>query len=223
MLAKKRFARLKSRTGTRDSRGVLRRSAGQVALVALMCAVARSAVDATAAKVSVGMLSAMTVLVGVPTVHASKLHCLAELEYSCPNNVASVMVARLVILGCSSSLAVAIMVGATATSLEASAFSVALWSVPPFFLSCAGSLMALRKAIPSVASILCVAWTAAYSAIILALASALPDMYTQASLAVWAAAAAAVCLWLVCEIAKTFHAVTAGLDAFSPHMAKTNN
>ena len=195
----------------------------QAALVALMCTIAFSSGDHTAMKMAIGILSAMTVLVGAPTVHSSKQNGMAELEYSCPNNAASVMVARLVVLGCSSSLAVAVMIGATSLSLETSAFCVVLWSAPPFFLSCAGSLMALRKADPAVTTTICVSWTAICSASLIALANVLPEMYAQASLAVWAAAAASACAWLVHEVAMTIRTVSAGFDAFSPHMARTHN
>lgn len=195
----------------------------QAALATLMCAIAFSSGDPTSIKMTIGILSAMTVLVGAPTVHSSKQNGMAELEYSCPNNAASVMVTRLVILGCSSSLAVAVMIGATSLSLETSAFCVVLWSAPPFFLSCAGSLMALRKADPAVATIICVSWTAICSASLLALANVLPEMYAQASLAVWAAAAASACTWLVHEVAMTIRTVSAGFDAFSPHMARTHD
>lgn len=197
--------------------------AAQVALVALMCAVAYSAGDAGSTKVSVGILSAMCVLVGVPTVHASKLHRVAELEYACPRNAASVLVARLIVLGCSSALVVALMVGATAPAVEASAFDVALWACPPFFLSCAGSLMALRKATPDTAPMLCVALTVTCSAALLVLASTVPNLYAQASLASWGSAAAIALAWLVREVAMTLRAAREGLDAFSPHLARTYN
>ena len=177
--------------------------------------------DAGAAKLAVGVLSAAAVLVGVPTLHASKLNGVAELEYSCQNNAASVMVARLIVLGCSSALTVALMVGAVASSLDIGALSVALYACPPFFCSCAGSLALLRRAAPSSAAVLCWAWAAACCAVLMALASMWPDMYDGASLASWIAAATVALAWLVREIAMTFRVVSAGLDAFSPHMAKT--
>lgn len=197
--------------------------AAQAALVAIMCVLAYAAGDAGSTRVCIGILSAMCVLIGVPTVHASKLNRVAELEYACPRNAASVLVARLIVLGCSSSLAVALMVGATAPAVEASAFDVALWACPPFFLSCAGSLMALRKASPVTASMLCVAWTATCSVALLALAGAVPDLYAHASLASWAAAAAAALAWLAREVVMTLRAAHEGLDAFSPHLARTYN
>lgn len=197
--------------------------AAQAALVVFMCVVAYGAGDAGPTKVCVGILSAVCVLVGVPTIHASKLHRVAELEYACPRNVASVLVARLIVLGCSSALVVALMVGATAPAVDASAFEVALWACPPFFLSCAGSLMALRKASPTTAPTLCAAITAACSVALLALASTVPDLYTHASLAFWAVAAAAALVWLVREVVMTMRAANTGLDAFSPYLAMTYN
>ena len=193
----------------------------QLGIVAMLLAMASRIADAAVAKLAVGVLSAAAVLVGVPTLHASKLNGVAELEYSCQNNAASVMVARLIVLGCSSALTVALMVGAVASSLDIGALSVALYACPPFFCSCAGSLAVLRRAAPSSAAVLCWAWAAACCAVLMALASMWPDMYDGASLASWIAAATAALAWLVREIAMTFRVVSAGLDAFSPHMAKT--
>lgn len=197
--------------------------AAQAALVAIMCVLAYAAGDAGSTRVCVGILSAMCVLVGVPTMHASKLHRVAELEYACPRNAASVLVARLIVLGCSSALVVALMVGATAPAVEASAFEVALWACPPFFLSCAGSLMALRKASPATAPMLCVAMAVACSVALMALASTVPDLYAHASIASWASAAVAALAWLVREVVMTLRAAHEGLDAFSPHLARTYN
>ena len=197
--------------------------AAQAALVAIMCVLAYAAGDAGSTRVCVGILSAMCVLVGVPTMHASKLHRVAELEYACPRNAASVLVARLIVLGCSSALAVALMVGATAPAVDASTFDVALWACPPFFLSCAGSLMALRKASPATAPMLCVALAVACSMALMALASTVPDLYAHASIASWASAAVAALAWLVREVVMTLRAAHEGLDAFSPHLARTYN
>jgi len=195
----------------------------QAALVAIMCVLAYAAGDAGSTRVCIGILSAMCVLIGVPTVHASKLNRVAELEYACPRNAASVLVARLIVLGCSSALAVALMVGVTAQSVDASVFEVALWACPPLFLSCAGSLMTLRKAPPASAPMLSVVWTVACSAALLGLSAMIPDLYAQTSLATWAAAAAAALVWLVREVVLTVQVVASGLDAFSPHLARTYN
>lgn len=195
--------------------------ATQVAIVALMCAIAVAGGDANATKLAIGILSAATVLVGVPTVHASKLHGVAELEYSCPNNTASVVVARLIVLGCSSALAVLLMTAVTAANLDLDVFVVALWAMPPFFSSCAGCLFALRKTAPSAAVSLCVAWTVTCSAALLAFACVFPKMYAEASLAVWAGAAAVALAWLVREVVMTLRSAWVGLDAYSPYMART--
>ena len=46
----------------------------QAAIVALMCALAHEVGDTDATKVSIGILSAMAVLVGVPTIQASRTY-----------------------------------------------------------------------------------------------------------------------------------------------------
>lgn len=195
----------------------------QVAIVAIMCVVAFAEGNADAAKLTVGVLSAATVLVGIPTINASKLHGVAELEYSCPNNAASVMVARLIVLGCSSALAVAFMVTAVAARLDLGVFVVALWATPPFFCSCAGCLLALRKVAPPTATALCVVWAVTCSTALMVLSAIFPEMYTEASLVVWAGAAAVALVWLAREVAMTLRSAWEGLDAFSPYMAKTYN
>lgn len=196
--------------------------AAHAALIALMFAVAAFSDSPEATKYAVGILSAMAVLVDVPVQQASAYHGVAELEYACPNNAASVTVARLIVLGCSSALAVTLMAAAAASALDIALFEVAVWAYAPFFLSCAGSLMTLRKAPPSSATMFCVVWSSVCSAALLALANLLPDLYAHTSLAVWLIAAAAALVWLAREVALTLRAASAGLDVFSPHMAKTN-
>ena len=195
----------------------------QLAIVALMCVIAATGQDTDATKLAVGILSALSVLVGVPTVHASKLYGVAELEYSCPHNTLSVIVSRLIVLGCSSALATTLMVCAVAARLDRGALVVALWAAPPFFSSCAGSLFALRKAAPPTAATLCVAWTVVCSAVLISIAHAVPEMYGEGSLVVWAIAAATAFAWLVREVHMMARSVCAGLDAFSPQRAKTYN
>lgn len=197
--------------------------AAQALVVALMIVMAYTSGSAMATKTVIGILSAVSVLVGVPTVHASKRHAMAELEYSCTNNTASVMLARLIALGCSSALAVVLMVFVTAAHLDLGAFSVTLWAAPPFFCSCAGSLLVLRKAAPSSATVLCVAWTVVCSAALMSLSNVFPEMYGDASLTVWAGASVAALIWLVREIVMTLRSAAAGLDVFAPQIAKTYN
>jgi len=193
----------------------------QALLVALMFFVATASGSAEATKLSVGILSAMMVLVGVPTVHASKLHGMAELEYSCLHNAASVLAARLIVLGCSSALAVALMVGAVASSLEVSAFTVALWACPPFFGSCATALTVLRKASPDTAVPLTVSWVMGCCMTLLAFAIVFPEMYGNTALSVWAVAASLALIWLMREVTMTIRSAAAGLDAWYPQTVKT--
>lgn len=197
--------------------------AAQVVLIVLVGMMAASvssiASGAAALKLAIGAFAAASVLVGVPSVQSSKLHHVVELEYACAHNAASVVVARLIVLGCSSSLAVAAMVAVAAHSLNASAFDVALWAYLPFFVTCAGSLFILRKANPQVAIVLCLVWAISCSAVLFVLARMFPAMYTHATQLVWLGVSALALGWLVREVACTLRAVASGLDAFSPAMA----
>lgn len=195
--------------------------AAQAALVVVMYLVATASASAEATRMTVGILSALTVLVGVPTIHASKRYGVAELEYSCLHNTASVLVARLIALGCSSALAVACMVGLAVSSLDLGVFEVSLWASLPFFCSCASALAVLRKAPPDAAALLAVAVVAACCSALLLVDIAFSQLYDVASLAVGAAAAALALAWLVREVTLTLRSAAAGLDAFSPHLAKT--
>lgn len=193
--------------------------AAQATLVVLMCALAHAVGGAGSTKVAVGILSAMCALAGAPCVQASRLNGMAELEYACLHDTADVLVVRMIVLGCSSALAVALMVAATAPAVDASALEVALWACTPFFLSSAGSLLALRRTNPATAPAFCVVWAAACSVALPALASVLPDLYVGTSLMAWASAAAAALLWLVREVALTLRSAYAGLDVLSPQLA----
>jgi len=194
----------------------------QIVLVAFMFITVISEEAPETVKLTVGILSAVTVLVGMPTMHASKLHGVAELEYSCPNNAASAMMARCLALGCSSSLVVAIMIACTAASINTNAFVVALWACPPFFFSCAGSLAILRRANPQNAVLFCAMWTIACSVLLAGAGALIPNIYDHASLTVWGGAAAIALTWLVRELIMTLHSARAGLDSFSPFLPNTN-
>ena len=188
--------------------------AAQMAAVVLMFVVANSLDNLLVAKLLVGVLSAANVLVGVPTVSASRRYGVAELEYSCPHDAASVLMARLIILGCSSSLATMAMIGCTAASINANVFTVALWA-------CAGSLTIMRKAAHQVASAFCGIWSLACCTALVVVAAIHPEIYGRASLAMWALASTSALLWLVHEVAMTLQAATFGLDRFAPHLART--
>ena len=195
--------------------------AAQAAIVALMFAMAFGSGNLEATKLVIGILSVATVLVGVPTVHASKRHGVAELECSCRNNVASVLVARLIVLGCSSSLSVALMVGVTAAAVGIGAFDAALWACLPFFCASSGALAILRKSVSQTAPALCVVWGVACSVALMLTGAVFPQIYGHASLAMWAAASMAALIWLVREVVATLSSAAAGLDVYAAHLART--
>ena len=197
--------------------------AAQIACVAAMVWLACSVGDADPVRWVVGALSALSVLVCVPTLHASRRHGVAELEYSCCFDATGVLVARLVVMGCSCSLVVALMVAGTSAATGLGALDVALWACPPYFLSCAGSLALMRRVRPDVAAVACFAWAALCCGALLMLGHACPDAYAASSLGTWAFAAALALAWLVREAALTVRSAAAGLDSFAPQLANTYN
>lgn len=193
----------------------------QCAFVALMVTVAHVSGDSSATRWAVGLLSAASVLTCVPTLHASTLHGVIELERACRNDAARVLVARLVILGCSGALCVALMVAGTSAATGLSGLRVALWACPPYFCSCAGSLLILRRVRPSAALAASAAWTATCCSALYAVGQVFPRGYDDASLAVWALAALVALAWLAREATLTVRAAAEGLDPFSPHAFMT--
>ena len=188
----------------------------QVALVSTMVLVARLAGNGVMARWAIGVMSAASVLVCVPTLHSSRLHGVVELECSCRHNAASVLVARLIVLGCSASLCLGVMVSATSRVTGMGALWVARWACPPYFLSCAGALVMLRRCRPSFALLACVAWTCLCCGSLYMLSVAFPSAYGEASLSVWALASLASLAWLSREVVLTVRAASAGLDGLTP-------
>lgn len=195
----------------------------QLACVAAMVLLAEVLGDTEPVRWAVGVAASLAVLVCVPSMHASRRHGVAELEYACRFDCTSVLVARLVVMGCSCSLATALIVAGTSAASGLSALAVALWACPPYFLACAGSLALMRKSRPGAVPLACVAWVAVCCGALLAVARALPNVYDASALAVWAAAAAVALAWLVRECLLTVRSAASGLDAFAPHLAVTNN
>ena len=70
---------------------------------------------------------------------------------------------------------------------------------------------------------LCVVWTFTCSATLMVLSAIFPTAYAEASLTVWAGVAAVALAWLTREVTMTLRSAWDGLDASSPHMAKTYN
>ena len=175
------------------------------------------------ARITMSLLTAVSVLAGVPSLQSSKTHGVAELEYSCKFNTASIVVARLIIFGCTSALAVALMVLMLAARFDVSLLTVTLWAAPPYFISCAGVLAILRIMNSEHAVIASVAFVAICFAALLAIGWLFPDAYNTASLGIWALAAAAGAVWLTREVALTIRSAIAGLDVFCPNVKPLMN
>ena len=188
----------------------------QAALVVTMVLVARELGDVLVARWAVGALSAASVLVCIPTLHSSRLHGVVELECSCRNNAASVLVARMIVLGCSAALCVGLMVAVTSWESGLDALSVALWACPPYFLSCSGALAILRRLQPSSALMGCAAWGSLCCGFLYVLGTVFPTTYGEASVTAWALAALASLLWLSREVTLAVRMASKGIDGLIP-------
>ncbi|QOS67414.1 hypothetical protein GS424_012920 [Eggerthella guodeyinii] len=189
----------------------------QLALVAMMVAVCLpSSGMVRGFSVVSGMLAAATVLVGLPDLLASATHRVAELEYACRFDCRAVALARLIVLGCSDVVAVTAIALAAPIALGADPFASFLHACVPYFLSCAGALLAARRCPPSQALLLACVWTLLVMAGAYAVHSLAPGAYAQASVWLWALVAAASLGWAVREVRTWLGSIAAGLDVFAP-------
>lgn len=195
----------------------------QLVIVTLMVWSALSCGNAAPVRWAVGLMSAASVLVCVPPLFSSSQHGVIELECACRYNAARVLAARLIVLGCSCALAVALMVAGTSVATGIGALSVTLWACPPYFCSCAGTLAILRRARTPHAVVSSIAWIAVICSALLAISIAFPGIYGPAALAIWGLAAAAALAWLVREALLALRSAAGGLDSFAPHIASTCN
>ena len=194
--------------------------AAQLFIVAAMVWTAAACGDVRPVRWAVGAMSAASVLVCVPTLLSGKQSGVIELEYACRFNTARVLSARLLILGCSCSLAVALMVAGTSAATGLGALTVALWACPPYFLACATSIFALRKLNTEVAALVSVAEAAVVCGALLVASEVFPGIYDTAALATWGLATGAAAAWLAREAVLSLRSAARGLDSFSPHLSK---
>lgn len=191
----------------------------QLVIVGLMAWLAASWGDITRTWTAVGILSAASVLVCVPTVRANVSYGMAELEYSCRHNAVQVLAARLMVLGCSCALCVGLMVAFSSALTDTGPLSVALWSCPPYFCSCAG-VLALSRKVSDDSPIACLVWIAFVCVISLFLGADYPVLYGGISLGFWGAASGLAFVWLASELGFLMKAAKAGLDFLCPHTAR---
>ena len=162
-------------TGARATPGEAPASTRRAGLVALLATQARfispltwvaqlglallaalvAALDATGelAGVAVPVIGAAMVLTESPALLKSKRHGVDELEYSCPLDCRGVLLARMIVLGCSGALALTCMAvavplaGPTTSPVGVTTpLATLVHSCVPYFLGCVGSLVAVRRA-----------------------------------------------------------------------------
>ena len=191
--------------------------AAQLALVAIMAAVCLpSSGMARGFSVVSGMLAAATVLVGLPDLLASATHRVSELEYACRFDCRAVALARLIVLGCSDVVAVTAIALAAPIALGADPFASLVHACVPYFLACAGALLAARRFPSSQALPLACVWTLLVMAGAYAVHALAPDAYAQASAWAWALVAVGSLGWAAREVRTWLGSIAAGLDVFAP-------
>ncbi len=159
-----------------------------------------------------GVLAAATVLVGLPDLLSSAAHRVAELEYACRFDCRAVALARLIVLGCSDVVTVTAIALAAPVMLGADPFASLVHACAPYFLSCAGALVLVRRCPPSQALPLGCAWTLLGDGGAYAAFSLVPDAYAQASAWAWALVAAGSLAWAAREARAWLGGIAGGLD-----------
>ncbi|MDO4289639.1 MAG: hypothetical protein Q4C41_00220 [Eggerthellaceae bacterium] len=189
----------------------------QLALIAVaIAACATGELSAPAVSFGAAAASAATVLIGLPTLTSSKSHGVSELEYACRFNCASVVAARLVVLGCTSVVVISCLCVAAPALTQVSTASFALHACAPYFLCTAGCLAATRRAAPHAALPLATAWVAVVVMVAYAAGGLVPHFYDIASVGAWAAVAAVSLAWAAREAYLLVSAAERGLDALCP-------
>lgn len=191
--------------------------AAQIALVAIMVALCWTGGTTSAGlALATSLLGALTVLVGLPDLFASKTQGVAELEYACRFDCRAVAAARLIILGCSDAVVVACIALASPLALGADALGSLLYACVPYFLACAGSLLAARRCAASAVLPLSCAWAVLVMAASYAASLLVPDAYASASVGMWALACAVSAVWAVREVRAWLACIAAGLNHLAP-------
>ncbi|WP_145983538.1 hypothetical protein [Slackia heliotrinireducens] len=186
------------------------------AVVVLVFVASRYSDTASGMPWALGMMASICVLACMPSLCSSRTYRLDELEQSCQNNAANVLMARLLILGCASVFCLTLLIAAACTWTNIGLLSAVLWTCPPFFLCTAGSLVLLRSLRPEDAPPACVALTALFCTALLAMAKMFPLAYGQAALAVWAFAFAVSFIWMVAETIALIRRTAEGFGTL-PH------
>lgn len=146
------------------------------------------------------LAGAAVAVCGLSDMAASRACGIIELERSCKHDARSVAAARLVVLACSNAIGLAAMAGFLALADPQAGAPVALLcAFAPYCVTVAGCLAAARRIEGSGALAAAAAWGAAVMAASYFLAMKAPVAYEQASVWIWALAAAASAVWAACE------------------------
>lgn len=183
------------------------------ALLALVIVISclGDAVEARAV-LAASIVSAMMVLVGVPDLLASKSHGMAELELASRFGFRSVLIARMIVLGCSEILLLSLAATALPALAGTSAFTALVNVAAPYLLACAGCLTAIRRSPDDSAIALSTAWTAFVLGALIAFRTLAPAPYDAFANGFWIAVALASGAWCLREANRLLADAASGLD-----------
>ena len=171
----------------------------QAGVVALMASVCTSGTGGRTVAAATSLLAATSAAIGLPWLLASRAHGMAELERSCPFGAGSVALARLLVLGVASALAMTGILVAAPALAGADPVLMAVRAAAPYLLSCAGALALGMRSSRTDAILAGVAWVTLVAAASCAVYAAVPAAYDAASTWVWAVASGVGAAWSLTE------------------------
>lgn len=154
-----------------------------------------------ASGVYVCLAGAAIAVCGLPEVMASRLCGIVELERSCKHDARAVAAARMAVTACANAVGIAIVAAAASYAHADVSFAFMLvCAFAPYCMTVAGCLVAVRR----IGGMGALASAAAWGAVVVAVAyfadSRIPWLYEQASLWIWAVAAAGSSAWAMIEV-----------------------
>lgn len=153
-----------------------------------------------ASVVYVSFASAAIAVCGLPEMFASRLCGIVELERSCKHDARSVAAARMAVMACVNAVGIAIVVAAASYVHADVTFAfVLVCAFAPYCVTVAGCFAAIRRISGSGALAVAVAWGAVVAMGAYFARSYIPWLYEQASLWIWAVAAAGSLAWTLIE------------------------
>ena len=171
----------------------------QAAVIILMGMICASQSGNGTLAAAASLLAAASVAIGLPWLFASKTYGMSELERSCLLGGGSVALARLLILGIASALAMTGIVIVVPVLSHLDPVLIAMRAAAPYFLSYAGALAIGAHADRTDAVLASVTWITLVAAASCAIYAAVPAAYDTVSTWVWSIASGVGATWTLLE------------------------